>query len=117
MANNYCGEDCSARNAAIAAATAALKAAEALKKDIEQEQHNIDRLKGAYNSAKSTLINAGRSIATETNTAGLNESINCLTEYTSNLETAAKQCDDEVTRCKTQLQQAEAMTCVLIECQ
>ena len=116
MGSTYCGEDCSARDAAIAAATAALEAAQALQAKISQEQQNIARLKGAYNSSMTTVKNAGGTIASASNLATLNKSIDCLQSYSDSLGEAATACANEVTKCQADLAKAQAMTCTPIEC-
>ena len=116
MSERICGVDCSRKEAAIAAAEAALEAAEELAAAIKEEQENINVLSKEYTSARGALIDAGRSIATETNTTGLNNSLQCLKEYSGNLSAAATACANEISKCKADLAAANAMACDPIEC-
>ena len=106
-----CTIDCSARDAAIAAAQAALDAAIALQNQIIEEQKKVDVLTKAYAGTVSTLESAGTSLASPANLSGLNSSLSCLNNYSGELSTAASECASEVARCQQELAQAQARPC------
>ena len=106
-----CTMDCSARDAAIAAAQAALDAAIALQNQIIEEQKKVDTLTKAYAGTVSTLQDAGTSIASPANLDGLNSSMDCLNNYAGELSSAAAECQTEVSRCQQELSKAQARPC------
>ena len=106
-----CTTDCSARDAAIASAQAALDAAIALQKQISEEQKKVDVLTKSYAGTVSSLESAGKSIASPANLDGLNTSIGCLNKYAGELTTAATECETEVSRCQKELSQAQSRPC------
>ena len=106
-----CTIDCSARDAGIAQAQAALDAAIALQNQIIEEQKKVDVLTKAYAGTVSTLESAGTSIASPANLSGLNSSMQCLNNYAGELTTAATECQNEVTRCQQELAKAQSRPC------
>ena len=116
--------DCSAHDAAAAALEAAeaalevaqtnLENAQELKDKLETEKNTTEELMGNYKAVYDSLTNVGPAVANPSNMNELSSSIDCLSNYGSNVEEAYNQaisevsrCEAEVSRCETEVQNAQ----------
>ena len=115
-------EDCTARDAAVAAALATLRGAAlglkiatenynnavALVDNIVNEQKTVDSMLEGYDNAYQAIQNAGPTFSTQNNCNILIQGCSCIEGYAGSLADAHTSAINEMNRCESEMNKAQA---------